>query len=296
MKYLVTGINGFVAPYLKELLVKEGHEVKGVSRKDIELSDHKGVADLIRNVNFDGVFHLAAQAHSLNSAKMPYKTFCDTALSTINIVDAIENKSHKTKLVYVASGEVYGARQDHITEDKPYAPKNPYSTSKVISELYVLDRTKNDKINAVIARPYGQLGTRRPANFVITSDAKQIAKILEGKQEPVIKVGNLSAERTFMDVKDTVKGYSLLMDKAQSGEAYNLGGDKLRSIGDYLNMMLEMYDLKHVKIETNPNLLRANDTNRQWPNSDKIRKLGWKQTISIEKTLEEIIEHWRKQV
>ena len=77
-------------------------------------------------------------------------------------------------------------------------------------------------------------GSICPFNF-----AKQVAAIEVGLQEPVIKVGNLNSVRTWMDVRDAVKAYWLLVNKCKPGEVYNIGGAETMTIGEMLNLLLK---------------------------------------------------------
>jgi len=317
-KYLITGITGFTGPHLANELFSSGYDVAGLvrtpgSEKDIldtvsrenfdkitffygDIIDQDYMNKLFSENKFDGVFHLAALSHPPTSFKKPRECFLVNALGTVNIVDAIEKHQPSCKLMYCSTPEVYGIVQPKdcpILEDSPLRPPSPYSRSKEVADNYVRDRAKfNKNLNFFVTRAFSNTGPRRPKNFSIASDAHQIARILEGKQEKIINVGTLSSKRPVMDVRDCVRGYNLLMQNFVSGEIYNFGGDILYSIGELLDKMIEISGLSEVKKVVDPNLVRKIDIPIQYTDSTKmINQTGWKQQIPIVKTLTDLLDY-----
>jgi len=97
-----------------------------------------------------------------------------------------------------------------------------------------------------------------------------------------------------MDVRDCVRAYVMLMEKASGGQSYNVGGDELDTIGGFLNRMVEIAGLRG-KITTEVNLafVRPIDIPIQIPNSEKCRRLtGWKPEILMEQTLTDLLNYW----
>ena len=324
MKYLITGITGFVGPHLANLLVKEGHDVYGLIRasngreediRDIILDENyrkikflygdiinfNTMERIFRVEKYDGIFHLAAQSHPPTSFINPRETFITNAVGTINIVESIALYQPNCRLMFCSTSEVYGSVPESaggITEKFPIAPINPYAVSKAAADLYVRERSKSTKLPFFVTRAFSHTGPRRGKNFSISSDAYQIIRIKKGYQEPIINVGTLSSKRVVMDIKDCVKAYYLLMQKFTPGEAYNVGGDDLYSMGEFLDMMLKMAGLSDkVEKRLDPKLVRPIDIPIQVCNSQKCRELtGWKPKISIEKTLEDLLNYWDKKI
>lgn len=324
MKYLITGITGFVGPHLVNLLIQQGHAVYGLIRasngreeeiRDIVLDkDYKKLnfvfADLIdfnsiervfKIEKFNGVFHLAAQSHPPTSFVEPRGTFLTNSLGTVNIAEAIAKYQPKCKLMFCSTSEVYGSVSEsagEITENFPINPINPYGVSKAAADLYIRERAKSCHLPFFITRAFSHTGPRRGKIFSISSDAYQLIRIKKGLQKPVISVGTLSSKRVVMDVRDCVKAYYLLMKRFKPGEAYNVGGDNLYSMGELLDKMLNMTGLqKKVRKWVNPKFVRKIDIPIQICNSQKCRKLtGWKPRIPIEKTLKDLLDYWDKKI
>ena len=128
--------------------------------------------------------------------------------------------------------------------------------------------------------------------------AKQIALIEKGKQEPIIKHGNLSSIRTWADVRDAVKAYYILVRKGKPGEAYNIGGNTVKTIGEALDYLISLSPLRDkIRKESDPKLVRKVDVNLQIVDISKFQKeTGWAPEIPFEETLSEVLRYWREHV
>ena len=320
MIFLVTGISGFAGPHLAKLLLSEGHEVFGLIRasngreqdiRDVvpdelfnkvsfiygEIADAPAIARVFQEHVFDGVFHLAAQSHPPTSFKDPHGTFVINANGTVNIAEAIARYQAQCRLMFCSTSEVYGdvaGEAGQITEDFPIAPVNPYGVSKAAADFYVRERAQSTGLPFFVTRAFSHTGPRRGPRFSISSDAVQIVQILRGLRAPIIKVGTLSSRRVVMDVRDCVRAYYRLMLNFKPGEAYNIGGNELFSMGDLLNAMLRLSGLEgKVELQVDPALVRPIDIAVQRPDSQKCRLLtGWNPEILMEKTLRDLLSYW----
>src|SRR3989344_3504465 len=294
--YLITGITGFAGPHLANLLIDQGNNVEGLVRcsngreqdiRDIipdrsiskikfiygDITSESDIERLFSERKYDGVFHLAAQSHPPTSFKDPIGTFKTNAIGTINLVESIQKYQPKCKFMFCSTSEVYGRVKGATKEEFPINPINPYGTSKAAADLYVRERAISNNLPFFVTRAFSHTGPRRGKNFSISSDAYQIARILKGLQEPKIKVGKLESKRVIVDVRDCVSAYNLLMqDKFAPGEAYNVGGNEIFSMGEVLEIMLEMRDLTgKVEIVKDENLVRKIGFGIQIPDSTKCR-------------------------
>lgn len=324
MRYLITGITGFVGPHLANLLLAEGHEVAGLVRASNgrEADIHDIVADaqyerirflygdltnraslerLLRVERFDGVFHLAAQSHPPTSFADPEGTFEANSSGTIALLELLALHQPECRFLFCSTSEVYGAprrEQGAIDESFPISPVNPYGVSKAAADLYVRERAASRGLPYFVTRAFSHTGPRRGRQFSISSDAYQLIRIRKGLQEPLIRVGTLSSERVVMDVRDCARAYWLLMQKGKGGDAYNVGGDELRSMGDFLDQMLHLSGLTgKVEKVTDPKLVRPIDIPVQICNSNKCRELtGWAPKIGHEKMLGDLLDYWDRKI
>jgi len=145
-------------------------------------------------------------------------------------------------------------------------------------------------------RPFNHIGPRQSEGFVAPAFAKQIALIEAGRQEPVIRVGNLSAQRDFTDVRDVVRAYYLVVTKGQPGEVYNIGSGQPRTVQSLLETMLSL-SAAQIRIEFDPERMRPSDTPVVYCDAKKLRDAtGWSPSISFEQTLRDVLDDWRARI
>ena len=322
MKYLITGITGFVGPTLAANLLVNGHEIHGLVRgtngREMDLLDvlnptdldkikfHKcdlqhyaGIRKIMDVERFDGIFHLAAQSHPAVSFADPILTFQDNVMGTVNLVEAITGSD--TVFHLCSTSEVYGdfcKDNGMVSETDPLQPVNPYGCSKAAMDLYVQERIKNGYIKGFITRAFSHTGPRRGKNFSISSDAYQLALIKQGLQEPVLKIGNLQTERVVIDVRDVVNAYMLLMKNAMkaNGHVFNVCGTDVRKMEYFTDTLIDIAGEEVSKVIYKP-FYRDIDIQVQIGDSTKLNALtGWKAEIPIAVTLQNLFEYWMKKI
>jgi len=124
--------------------------------------------------------------------------------------------------------------------------------------------------------------------------ARQIAQIEKDPSRAVIKVGNLDAKKDFSDVRDIVIGYHMLMQKGRPGEVYNMGSGRSIKIADILGKLLAMARLEIV-VEKDSSLFRPLETPDFVCDSTKmLTETGWTPKISLDQSLKDTLDYWRK--
>jgi GDP-4-dehydro-6-deoxy-D-mannose reductase len=322
MKYLITGITGFAGPHMANLLIQEGHEVHGLVRHtngrqtDIldvvppeifekitflygDLVNFRIINGLFRKFKFDGVFHLAAQSHPPTSFDDPLGTFEANIMGSANIIQAIADNQPECKLMFCSTSEVYGnVGMDgrKIKSDDTILPANPYGASKAATDLYLQERFENKKIRGFITRAFSHTGPRRGRTFSISSDAYQLARMMNGEPGRKLQVGNLKSVRVVLDVRDIVKAYYLLMINDKSnGRIFNVCGDIPREMGFYTDEMIRLSGLDKVEKEVSPALYRPIDIHYQHGDcEDLVQLTGWKPAYDISTTLDDLLKYWVK--
>ena len=322
MKYLITGITGFAGPHLANLLIKEGHEVYGLIRHtngrqtdilDIvppkyfekitfvygDLVNFRIINGIFRQFRFDGVFHLAAQSHPPTSFADPLGTFEANIMGSANLIQAIADNQPECKLMFCSTSEVYGnvgMDRRKIRSSDTILPANPYGVSKAATDLYLQERIASKKVRGFITRAFSHTGPRRGRTFSISSDAYQLARMMNGDPNRKLQVGNLKTVRVVLDVRDTVKAYYLLMinDKSDGG-IFNVCGDIPREMGFYTDTLIALSKLDKVEKEVSPALFRPIDIHYQRGDCEELIKLtGWKPTYDMSTTLGDLLEYWVK--
>ena len=319
-KFLITGITGFAGPNLAKLLISEGHEVHGVIRcpngrqtdlldiltldeynsivfKYLDLKLYHSVKKLFSEENYDGVFHLAAQSHPPTSFADPILTFEENVTASMNIITCLEKT--ETVLMFCSTSEVYGDTckdKGLLKVSDSLTPHNPYAASKAAIDLYLQERFKNGFIKGFITRAFSHTGPRRGFNFSISSDAYQIAKMVLGKQEKILKVGNLKTKRVVIDVRDCVNAYYLLMMEPKSyGKVFNVCGNDIHEMQYFTDKLIAAsginYDEIHQVIDEK--LYRPIDIQVQIGDSSEITELtGWNPKYKIEETMADLLNYW----
>ena len=122
--------------------------------------------------------------------------------------------------------------------------------------------------------------------------------IESNQQEKIIKVGNLNSMRTFADVRDAVRAYYLLLTvNPIPGEYYNIGGNYSCTVGDMLQKLISLSEIKDIEIEVDKSRLRPIDADLQIPKIDKFKNhTGWNPEISFEKTMSDLLNYWRENI
>lgn len=308
MKALIIGGAGFVGGYLIRELKAAGQQVcatclenetirEDCGRYVLDILDAKAVEDLIADIQPDVIYHLAAQSSVSLSWKKPRLTADINVIGTINVLEAVRSQEKKIRLLLIGSGEEYGfIRPDAcpLTEDEPLNPGNIYAATKacqgMLGEIYA----RAYKMDIIMVRAFNHSGPEQLPVFVISDFCRQIAMIEKGDAPAVMSVGNLSARRDFTDVRDVVRAYRLLGEKGVSGRTYNVGRGKAVAIQYILDTALGFSDAD-IEVKQDPARMRASDIPVIEPDTARIfSDTGWKAEVSMEKTIEDTLNYWRK--
>lgn len=313
-KTLITGITGFAGSHLAEyLLSQKTYEISGVHATDrnlqnineikdkltlikADLNDPQKTLEIVEQTKPEIVFHLAASAEVGKSFEDPLKFLTNNSTSQLNILEAIKQINREIKIVIVSSAQVYGfvSKEDiPIDENTGFKPDSPYAVSKITQEYLALQYFYTYKLKTIILRPFNHMGPRLSTGLSMSRFAKNIVEIENGKAEPILTVGNLSAKRDFTDVEDMVRAYVLASEKCTPGEVYNIGTGVSHTIEELLNKLLSLSKVK-ISVKIDDALLRPSDNPELLADASKFTKAtGWKPEIPIEKTLQKILDYWR---
>lgn len=318
MKVLITGITGMVGSHLAEHILDEhpGIEVHGLvrwrspldniahiqGRLSLHLAELRDLASLIallKRVQPDRIFHLAAQSYVPASFGAPADTLHTNVIGTVNLLDAVRMADLDPRIHICSSSEVYGqvtADEVPIRESNPFRPASPYAVSKVGEDMLALQYFLSYGLKTVRTRMFTHTGPRRGVVFAESAFALQIAEIEAGIRGNPVKVGNLDSVRTLADVRDTVRAYWMLLEHCPAGEVYNIGGSRTMTVGEVLQVLASKAacPITHV---VDPALLRPSDVTLQIPDTSRFRQAtGWEPQIPVEQTLQDLLDYHRHQV
>ncbi len=294
----------------------------------MDLNDLSSCIKAVEESKPDYVFHLAAQSFVPDSFIYPVETIRTNTCGTFNILEAIRmvrdnlepnvdftepNNCDFNPVIHVcSSSEVYGMVKEKdlpITEKNELSPNNPYAIGKIGADMTALWFYKQYGLKVIRTRMFTHTGPGRTMMSAECNFAKQIAEFekaltLASNGNPIdlnntqfiLKHGNLDSLRTWADVRDAVRAYYLLVRKCKSGEVYNIGGDTVKSIKEMLDYLLSTSPIKDkIKLHEDPSLLRKADVTTQIVDTSKFKKAtDWKPEISFEKTMDDLMDWWRK--
>jgi GDP-4-dehydro-6-deoxy-D-mannose reductase len=240
------------------------------------------------------VYHCAGLPYVAESWNDSAGSLETNAIGTHHLLDALRRAECPCRVLVVGSATVYAASAAPLTEDSPLAPSSPYGRSKLAQELIGLRAGVEDGMEVIATRTFNHTGPYQKPAFVAPSIARQIALIERGGAEPVIKVGNLDAQRDLTDVRDVVRAYAALMKDGTAGQVYNVASGVAHSIRFLLEGLLTRARTP-VRIEVDPARLRAHDASIVAGDSSRLRlATGWKPEVSFDQMLDDLLEYWRR--
>lgn len=313
MRILITGAGGFVGGHLLHFL-REVHpeaEFHGTLRDNqqrvadlatchvLDLKEPQATFDLIESVRPTAIYHLAAQAFVPMSFDDPWETLENNIRAQLNLTQACLKFKLDPRILVIGSAQIYGAvspEEQPLTENAALRPSSPYSVSKIAQDMLGLQYHLSHQMQIMLARPFNHFGPGQDERFAVPSFALQIARIEAGQQDPIILVGNLEARRDYTDVRDIVRAYHLIIEKGTPGEIYNVAAGIAYSMQEILDGLLQ-FAKRDIEVRVDPSRLRSVDIPVIQGDSTRLQQAtGWKPEISLEQSLQDILEDSRKRI
>jgi nucleoside-diphosphate-sugar epimerase len=290
MNIVITGINGFVGHYLEKKLISLGHNVIGIDKDSknsntfaIDITEKDHVRYPIEQVKPDVIYHLAAVSRV--DYENPDILYNINVNGTINVLSALMTLKIKPKFVFISSSQVYGRidTADAVDETYRISPVNHYGASKASGEAIVMAFAEDYNIPYTIARPFNHTGPGQTDGFVI-------AKIVSAfkRREPVIELGNIDVYRDYLDVRDVIDAYMIMLSDITNSNIYNIASGEPVKIADVLTMLTNLTG-HSIEIKTNDKFIRSNEIERVTGSAEKIKSVGWQKNISFYQTLHDMV-------
>jgi GDP-4-dehydro-6-deoxy-D-mannose reductase len=293
-RVLITGGAGFVAPYVIEALqarvagplsicstaraTEVGASERGLEALDV--TDRSSIGAALKDFKPTHVLHLAGIAAPTKADSEPDLAWTVNLQGTRNMALAMMAYAPTAWLIFAGSGLIYGdsALAGHaLTEDDLVQPTNDYSATKAAADL-ALGALAKRGLRVVRCRPFNHTGPGQSEDFVLPSFAGQIARIEAGQQKPILSVGNLDAERDFLDVRDVADAYARCVtqsDTLASGVIFNIASGVPVSVRGLLDELLALARVP-ISVEIDPQRWRENDMPRFVGDASRARQmLGW---------------------
>jgi GDPmannose 4,6-dehydratase len=318
-KAFITGIGGQDGSYLAEYLLDLGYEVHGIVRRNStpehqqsrldevrnnsnlhvyygDLLDVSGLEKLLRDIQPDEVYNIAAQSHVRISFDIPQFTIQTNALGVINILEAVRTNCPQAKFYQASSSEMFGSSVDEDgfqRETTKMTPVSPYGCSKVFGYNIVRNYRNAYNMHASNGILFNHESPRRGSNFVTNKVVKGAVMIKLGLLDK-LELGNLDAYRDWGHSKDYVKAMHLILQQPQPGDWVVSTGvtHSVREMCDYVFSKLGL-DYKDYIVQ-NQKFLRPEELKYLKGDSSRIRALGWQPEYTFETLMDDMIKHWLK--
>ena len=318
-KAYVTGAGGVVGSHLVAYLKEKGYDVVGsyftpttdireidpsIRMTELDVRDHEKMMAFILNELPDVIYHLAAQSRPVPSWEDPYYTFEVNAEGTIGLLEAVKkaksiHSEYDPKVIAISSSAIYGDALKNYSieslpdETCPLLPLHPYGVSKAAEDLLCYQYFKNFGVKAIRIRLFNCTGKNKDQD--ITGDFVKRAVLLSKKKDNVLVVGNLTAKRAILDVRDLCSALVLLDEKGEAGEAYNICSSHIFPMTHVVECLEEVTGV-HYQLRPDPKLFRPADEPLYAGDCTKIKKLGWVEEYEYIDTIRASYEYWSKKL
>lgn len=261
----------------------------GAQHQQLDLLDAGAVRRLAADWRPAAVYHLVG----LNKSDDPAAYYRINVLTTLHLLEALQAEAPTARLLAIGSAAEYGPPVDGqpLTEDAPLQPATVYGASKA-AQAILLQTYARGGLAVFLARPFNLLGPGLPGNMAAAAFAAQIVAREQGREHGPIRVGNLAAQRDFLDVRDAVRAYRLIVARGEPGAAYNVCSGRPTAIQTVLDLLLGMAHCP-VTVAVDATRFQANDVPVSVGDNRRLSALGWTPQISTEKSLLDMLNEQR---
>ena len=302
MRVLITGGAGFCGKHLTRLLDLHGIEVHTLgTRTGLTEKHHFGspkdphtIQECISAVRPTQVFHLAGVAKTQEI--LDFYTY-NIAYASILLEALSLARLDNTPVLLVGTSAEYGKVEKHqlpIDEQITPRPHNHYGLSKLSQTLLGISLSKTGR-NIVVVRPFNIIGPGMPNHLVVQSFVNQLVDIREGRQPPIINVGNLKSSRDFIHVKDVSQAYYELLNTPEAyGHVINVCTGNPVRIELILERLIALTGLS-VEVHQDPECIKKDDILDHFGSPLTMNTfLGWSPTLNLDETLRDIIDQMKE--
>lgn len=262
-KAFITGITGQDGSYLAEFLLEKGYKVYGLTRRTStqnferiahiihhenlelvsgDLIDQHSITSVVKDVQPDEVYNLAAQSFVQASWEQPVLTGEFTALGVTRTLEALRLVSPQSKFYQASSSEMFGrVQQVPQTESTPFYPRSPYGVAKVYGHWITVNYRESFNMYAVSGILFNHESPRRGLEFVTRKIANGVARVKLGKQEHV-ELGNLDAKRDWGYAKDYVQAMWLMLQQEKPDD-FVIATGETHSVREFLQLACDVVGL-----------------------------------------------------
>jgi len=305
-KILITGVSGFVGTYMLKFLSCKNVAVLGMDKerkklfddgnhklnyefRSLDLLDFTRLKDNIRSFMPDIIMHFASLSNVAESWKRPDYAYTNNTNIFLNLVEAVRQLEFDCKILSVGSSEEYGKVEENIlplTEQNHLNPISPYAVARASQEMLSKVYVDGYGMKIYLTRSFNHIGPGQSSKFFIPSMVKQV---LEANENDNIQTGDLSIIRDFVDVRDVVRAYWMVLESGRPGSVYNICSGEGRVLRDIVLKIIELSG-KQLNVVKDPNRIRPADNQAIIGSYDKIfNELGWEPKIHFDQSLQDVL-------
>lgn len=299
MRVFVTGAIGFVGGWLQAELREAGHAVvPAPGPEELDITDRAG---LVRWFDAgqppDAVVHLAGMAFPPDARAEPAEAFRVNVAGTAALFEALRALGLTPPVLVTGSSEVYGAPRPEdlpLSEVSPVAPRQPYAVSKLAQEAVAVEAGMRYGFPVVVTRSFNHTGPGQRPVFVVPALALRVLAV--GRREAdAVTAGNVDVRRDFSDVRDVVRAYRLLLERAASvgtgmtPEVVNVGSGVAVSIRELIERLCAIAGVDPT-LRIDRALVRADDPREIRADVSRLQALvAWRREFSLHTTLADVL-------
>jgi UDP-glucose 4-epimerase len=300
---IVTGGAGFIGSHLVDKLIELDARVavidnlsfgkaENINKKadfiNQDITEYKNYSDLLKDMNPDIIYHLAANATTKESAmgwNDPVADYRINTLGTLNTLQAIVDTKTRPILVYASSAAVYGEPEYVPTDEKhPTSPVSPYGISKLTSEKYIQAYGKQYSVPYVILRFFPVYGPRQP-RYVIFDLLMKLRK----HPEVLEILGTGKQTRDFTYVEDLINAIILVTtSKDAVNQIFNTASSESISIQELAKQILNVLNIEETTKLHFTGQSWAGDIQKWVADTTKIQKLGYKHVTQLKEGIRKL--------
>lgn len=310
-KALITGVTGQDGSYLAELLLEKGYAVHGIVRRlssdnyeriehlidritlhQADLLDQLSLIDVMREVEPDEVYNLAAMSFVPTSWRQPVLTGEFTALGVTRMLEAIRLLAPKHIRFYQASSsEMFGKVQAvPQSETTPFYPRSPYGIAKLYGHWITVNYRESYGMYCVSGMLFNHESPRRGIEFVTRRVTDGVARIKLGLAGE-LRLGNLEARRDWGHAKDYTRAMWLMLQQSEPDD-YVIATGQTHSVQEFVEVAFGHVGLDWRKyVVQDPALFRPAEVDLLIGDPSKAKRvLGWQPQISFTELVHEMVE------
>lgn len=317
-RFLITGFSGFVGRHFLHYLYDKNEEMEifgidirkpafdvsvyadrlHIQFEEVNLLNRDELKSVIERFRPQYILHLASFSSVAFSWQHPEESFVNNTNIFLNMTGVLKELQLPCRVLSIGSSEEYGnvmAEHLPLRESMQLQPVSPYAVARVSQEMLSKVFVDSYHLDIILTRSFNHIGPWQDERFVVPSFIRRILNIKdEGLSEGTIETGDTTIVRDFVDVRDVVNAYYMLLMDGTPGEIYNICSGTGIALADIINQVADIVGIKvHTKV--NPEYVRPNDNRVVIGSHDKLTtELGWQPVISWNRTLQDMVEEMSK--